>query len=66
MSELEFVSVLFFDSPLVVATDPGFAPDKDGDTAQRDAIGDRKATKVSGEALEKAEAHDSERPQKRR
>lgn len=64
LSELEFVSVLFFDTPLVMATDERSPREARRETVTNDAH-DKQVVKSSGKKRRHVEVNGRERPQKR-
>ncbi len=66
LSELEFVSVLFFDSPLVMATDSGLARQREAATLKPDAAAERRADNASDERPQQARIRKEPRPRVRR
>ena len=65
LSELEFVSILFFDSPLVVATDTPPARQSERESADDKERAGGQALKLSEKTRKRAEALERELPQKR-
>jgi hypothetical protein len=64
LSELEFVSILFFDSPLVMATDTQAPPPNTAST-KSDGVETGRSAAISEETVRQARAGDIARPQQR-
>jgi rod shape-determining protein MreC len=65
LSELEFVSILFFDSPLVMATDTQAAPQTETAGSKGGETETGRSAAIAGGAVRQARANDNARPQQR-